>query len=90
MISCLELQKNNSVNAPGAHISVVYGDVKLFNNPRTNNHLFTATSAQILLKNYYLQSFENPPLKITVSLHQVPRFFGVMKMNSPLKIPKES
>ena len=67
-------KKNYSVNAPGAQILLGYGDAKLFEYPRINNH--TAPSAQILLGDDESQSFDlPPPLKITVLLQQVTIFF---------------
>ena len=67
-------EKNYSVNAPGAHILLVYDDAQSFETPRINNRSFAVPSAHILLGDDDSQSFETPPQKTTVSLHQVPRF----------------
>ena len=39
---------------------------------------------------YDAQSFETPRIKITVSLHQVPYFFWVVTLHSPLKPPPKN
>ena len=66
----------------GGEIVLGCDGAKLFENLRINNHSITAPSAQILFGDDNSQSFETLPQKITVLLHQVPRFcLGMIHWN---------
>ena len=70
-------KNDSSITASGDHILLGFYDSQSFDNPRIKNRSVTAPSPLILLGDDSAQSFENPQKSITVSLHQVPRFFCI-------------